>query len=170
MTASTAARTVTACLAVVVAALLAPAGALAHGGGAMAGTVEAEIKQLALQPARVLAQQALVTLQVRNDAHEAGVRLDAALQSKDRSDVDFARLRRATEILDAGKPAGAIPLLDEALSRPLGADRGKALHEAGREFTPETGPQEVAGTIIGGVLVLLGALGLWRGRRPGVHS
>ena len=169
MTRSAASLAVTTCLAIVATLLVVPAGALAHGGGEKAGGkamgAEAEVKQLAMQPARILAQQALVTLKVRNDAKQAAVQLDAALESKDRSDVDMAGLRRATETLDGGNPAGAIPLLDEALSRPLGSDKGKVLHEAGREFRPATGAQEIVGIILGGVLLLLGAFALLRGRR-----
>ena len=112
-------------------ALLVPAAsALAHGAeeeGAMASEEE-EIATLAKQPARTLAQQALAELLVRGDEHEAGVRLDAALESEDQSDVDVRLLREATETLDGGNPEGAEPLLDEALSRPLGAASGKALH------------------------------------------
>jgi len=157
-------------LAVFAAMLLAPANVLAHGAaaGGKAISGEAEIKQLATQPARVLAQQALVTLRVGDNVHDAEIRLDAALMSKERSDVDFALLQRATETLDGGNPEGAIGVLDQALSRPLGSDSGKALHESGREFTPEFGPQEVVGTVLGGVLLLLGAFGLWRSRRAGL--
>jgi LPXTG-motif cell wall-anchored protein len=131
---------------------------------------EAEVRTLARQPARVLAQQAIAELEVRNDRHEAAVRLDAALESKDRSDVDVARLRQATETLDAGNVDAAIPLLDEALSRPLGSDRGQALHESGRRFSPATGAQEVVGIVAGAALILLGALLLWRSRRVGAHA
>lgn len=138
--------------------------ALAHGGA------EAEVGALAMQPARVLAQQAIAELEVRNDRREAAMRLDAALESKDHSDIDVARLRQATETLDAGNAAAAIPLLDEALSRPLGSDRGKALHESGRKFRPATGAQEVVGIVSGAVLVLIGALLLWRSRRLGAHA
>ncbi len=152
----------------VVALLLSfPAGALAHGGeeaGGGGGSTEAEVKQLSIQPARVLAQQALSTLRVTNDVKEAAVRLDAALESKDKSDIDVARLRRATETLDAGRPQDAIPLLDEALSRPLGSARGKALHESGREFRPGTGAQEIVGIALGGCLILIGGAALWRTR------
>jgi hypothetical protein len=173
MTRFAASSAVTACLAIAAAMLVVPVGALAHGGaetGAKAMSAEAEVKQLSMQPARVLAQQALVTLRVNNDAKEAAVRLDAALESKERSDIDLARLRQATETLDGGNPAGAIPLLDEALSRPLGSAKGKALHEAGREFTPGTGAQEIVGIILGSVLLLLGSVALWRGRRTGLLS
>jgi hypothetical protein len=135
-----------------------PSGALAHGGG---GT---EVKQLSLQPARVLAQQALAELVVRNDVKVAAVRLDAALKSKDKGDIDVARLRQATETLDAGRPKAAIPLLDEALSRPLGSDRGKALHEAGREFHPATGTPEIIAIALGALLTLIGGAALWRTR------
>ncbi len=144
-----------------------PAASLAHGGdeaGGGATSAEAKVKQLSMQPARVLAQQALSTLMVRNDVEEAAVRLDAALESKDKRDVDVARLRQATQTLDAGRPKAAISLLDEALSRPLGSDKGKALHEAGREFQPGTGAQEIVGIALGGFLVLIGAAALWRTR------
>jgi hypothetical protein len=143
--------------------LTVPASAFAHGGGA-------EVKELSMQPARVLAQQALATLRVSGDTKEAAVRLDAALESKDPSDIDVGRLRQATETLDAGNPKAAIPLLDAALSRPLGSDSGKALHEAGREFNPGTGTQEIVAIALGSVLLLIGAFALSRNRRAGAHS
>ena len=162
-----------------------PVAALAHGGEEQApapptpqrgetaaeaeqAAEEAEVVALARQPARVLAQQALALLEVRQDEHEAGVRLDAALQSEDQDDVDRALLRRATATLDGGDADGAVPLLDEALSRPLGDDRGKALHEAERSFSPAQTSQEAVGAIAGTALLLAGAvlLALAR-RRPG---
>jgi hypothetical protein len=120
-----------------------------------------------MQPARVLAQQAIAELKIRADADDAAIRLDAALESKDKSGIDVKLLKEATEKLDGGNPGGAVPLLDEALSRPLGSDRGKALHEAGREFQPGTGTQEVVGIVAGVLLLLLGALSLttWRSRK-----
>ena len=129
----------------------------AHGGGAEAET-------LAMQPARTLAQQALVELRVRNDVKDAALRLDAALESKDTSAIDVSALRLATETLDNGDPGAAVPILDRALSRPFGASSGKALHEAGREFEPATGAQEIVGITVGAAVLLLGALLLWRGR------
>lgn len=137
--------------------------ALAHGAEeAMTGSEEEEVAVLAMQPARILAQQALAELQVRGDQQEAAVRLDAALESEDQSDIDLKLLRQATETLDGGDPEGAVPLLDEALSRPLGAESGKALHEAGREFEPATGAEEIVGIIAGAVLLLLGGALLLR--------
>jgi hypothetical protein len=65
-------------------------------------------------------------------------------------------LRRATETLDSGRTETAIPLLDEALSRPLDAKSGKALHESGREFQPAKGAQEIVAILAGALLVLLG--------------
>jgi hypothetical protein len=47
-------------------------------------------------------------------------------------------------------------MLDDALSRPLGANSGKALHESGREFQPATGGQEVVAIVAGALLVLFG--------------
>jgi len=70
----------------------------------------------------------------------------------------MALLRRATETLDGGDPQGSIPLLDEALSRPLGAASGKALHESGREFQPGTGAQEIVAIVAGALLLVLGAV------------
>lgn len=92
------------------------------------------------------------------------MQLDAALESKDKSDIDVARLRQATETLDAGRPTDAIPLLDEALSRPLGSDTGKALHEAGREFRPATVAAEIVAIALGALLTLFGGAALWRTR------
>jgi hypothetical protein len=132
--------------------------AFAHGGNEMA------VEGLKMQPASTLAQQALAELRIRNDTEEAAVRLDAALESKDTSGIDMAVLMKATETLDHGNPQGAIPLIDEALSRPSGAKHGAALHEAGREFQPATGSQEIVGIIAGACLLLLGLLALhpWR--------
>lgn len=141
-----------------VALLVAPAVAGAHGGGKEAET-------MAMQPARILAQQALAELRVRNDVEQAAVRLDAAVQSKDQDGIDVAVLRDAMETLDQGHPGAAIPLLDRALSQPLGAASGKALHIAGREFQPATGAQEIVAITVGATLLLLGALLLWRDRR-----
>lgn len=131
---------------------------LAHGGDEMA------IEDLKMQPASTLAQQALVELKVNGDTEDAAVRLDAALESEDTSGIDIALLKRATETLDSGDPTGAVPLLDEALSRPNGAKEGAALHEAGQQFEPGTGGQEVFGIIAGACLILLGLLALrpWR--------
>ena len=130
----------------------------------MAGGEE-EVKALAEQPARVLAQQAIAELKVRGDRREAAVRLDAALESKDKSDIDAKLLRAGTEKLDGGDSQGAVPLLDQALSRPLGAESGKALHETGREFEPATGAQEIVGIAAGVVLLAFGLAGLAAGRR-----
>jgi len=137
----------------------APALALAHG------EKEDEVAELAKQPARVLAQQAIALIRVRGDTDEAAMRLDAAVESKDKSDIDPALLKRAMETLDDGDRDRAVAMLDEALSRPLGSDSGKALHEAGREFRPATGAQEIVGIAIGAAALLLGLLALRTGRR-----
>ena len=144
----------------------APARALAHGDEEEMAVGEAEVEALSAQPARILAQQAIAELMVRGDKDEAAMRLDAALESKDKSDIDVRLLKEGTEQLDGGDPEGAVPLLDEALSRPLGAQSGKALHEAGREFEPATGAQEVVGIIAGALLLALGVVGVAAGRRP----
>jgi hypothetical protein len=168
--------------------LVAPAVAGAHGAEEKAPAAaeptagqtaeeaaeQAEVAALARQPARVLAQQAIALLQIRGDEHEAGVRLDAALASRDKDDVDVASLRRAAETFDRGDLEGAVPLIDQALSRPLGSDSGKALHEAERSFTPAKGGQEVVGIVAGAAFLLLGgfmlALARVRHRRAGVQS
>ncbi len=153
-------RTHRAVLTLVVGGLLAAPGvAYAHGGGG------AEAEAMAMQPARTLAQQALAELRIRNDVEQAATRLDAALESRDRSGVDMTELRAAMETVDKSDPKAAIPMLDEALSRPLGAASGKALHESGREFQPATGAQEIVGIAAGAVLVALGGLLLARSRR-----
>jgi len=143
----------------------APARALAHGDEEETAGGEAEVKALSVQPARILAQQAIAELIVRGDKDEAAMRLDAALESEDKSDIDVRLLRAGTEKLDGGDAEGAVPVLDEALSRPLGAQSGKALHEAGREFEPATGAQEVVGIIAGALLLALGLVGVATGRR-----
>lgn len=137
--------------------------AQAHGGDEM------EVASLKNQPASTLAQQALAELRIRNDTEEAAVRLDAALESKDTGGVDMAVLEKATETLDSGNPQGAIPLVDEALSRSSGANGEAALHEAGREYRPATGSQEIIGIVAGACLLALGLIALhpWR-RAAGV--
>ena len=69
------------------------------------------------------------------------------------------------ETLDDGDTDRAVTMLDEALSRPLGSDRGKALHEAGREFRPAVGAQELVALVVGAAALLLGLLALRPGRR-----
>lgn len=145
-------------LIVLTAALGMPGLALAHGK-------EDEVAELAKQPARVLAQQALALIRVRGDTEEAAMRLDAAVESKNKSDIDAALLERAMETLDGGDAGRAVVVLDEALSRPLGSDTGKALHEAGREFRPARGAQEIVGIAVGAAALLLGLLALGTGRR-----
>lgn len=148
---------------VLVAGAFAATTAAGHGDEELPASEEAEIAELAEQPARVLAQQALALLEVRNDAHEAGVRLDAALESDDASDIDVDLLMEATETLDAGDSEAALPLLDEALSRPLGSEQGKALHESGRRLEPGSDAQEIVAIIAGTLLLLASALLFWRG-------
>lgn len=148
-------------------AVIAPAAALGHGDDEEAA---AEMEELALQPARILAQQALAMLSIAGDDVEAGERLEAALESEDQDDVDVESLGEASARLERGDSEAAIALIDQALSRPLGADQGAALHEAGREYRPARGAQEIVGIIVGGALLLLGLL-LLLGRRPtaGAH-
>lgn len=164
----------------VVALLFAPAVASGHGdeaggdpaieeGGPVSAeeAEEAEIAELARQPARILAQQALALLEIRGDEHEAMVRLEAALESEDPNDVDPAALADAAETLDRGDLEAAIPLIDSALSRPLGSEEGKPLHEGGREFQPGSEDQEIIAILLGAAALLLGAGLLLRGRWAG---
>lgn len=137
----------------------------AWGRGDEGGAADAEMEELTLQPARVLAQQALAMLEVQGDDVEAAERIEAALVSEDKADVDAEVLAEAAEALEAGDHEAAIPLIDEALSRPLGAAEGKALHEAGREFQPGTGTQEVVAIIAGVALLGLGLFALAPRRR-----
>ena len=135
-----------------------PAVVVAHGGNEM------ETQNLSEQPARTLAQQALAELRVRHDMEAAASRLDAAVQSKDQSDVDPALVNQAMETLDSGNEAQAVSTLDHALSEPLGQASGAALHESGREFQPATGAQEIVAIILGAALLLISALLLVRKR------
>ena len=146
-------------LVTVTAGLASPALALAHGGD------DENAAALAEQPARTLAQQAIALIRLRGDTEEAAMRLDAAVESKDKSNVDAAVLERAMETLDDGNSAQAVSMLDQALSRPLGADKGKVLHDAGREFRPATGAQEIVAIAAGAALLVVGLLAVWVGRR-----
>lgn len=151
-------------------ALLAVLPATGLANGEEAG-MEAEVEELARQPARILAQQALALLEVLDDTEEADVRLEAAIESDDQADVDSATLEQADAALEGGDAEEAIALIDQALSRPLGAEQGKALHEAGRDYRPAAGAQEIVAIIAGAALLLLGAIGLrfgWR-RSAGAH-
>jgi LPXTG-motif cell wall-anchored protein len=147
-----------------IAAALAPAIGWAHGGDSM------EAENLSEQPARTLAQQAMSELRVRHDMDAAAEQLDAAVESKDQSDVDSALVNQAMEALDAGREDEAISTLDRALSRPLGEESGAALHESGREFQPGTDTQEVVAIVLGAALLLLAGFLLFRGRRVGAPS
>ena len=142
------------------AALAVSAVADAHGGAE-----SEEAAALAKQPARILAQQAIALVRLRGDSEEAGMRLDAAVESKDKTDIDAALLEQAMKTLDDGDPARAIAILDAALSRPLGSNAGKALHEAGREFRPASGAQEIVAIVAGVAALVLGGLALLGGRR-----
>jgi hypothetical protein len=146
-------------------ALALPAAGWAHGE-----EESMESEALADQPARTLAQQAISELRVRHDMEEAAMRLDAAVESKDKADIDPPLLNQAMETLDAGNEAEAISLLDRALSEPLGEQSGVALHESGREFQPGTDTQEVVAIILGAAALLLAAALLIRGRRGGAAS
>ena len=128
---------------------------------------EAEVAALSQQPARALAQQAYALIRIRDDRHEAGVRLAAALASEDRRQVDEPTLRRARDALEAGAAARRVlAMIDEALSKPLGAKSGKLFHGAGREFEPATGDQGVIAIVAGAVFLLLGVALLARRRAP----
>ena len=135
--------------------LVAPSVAAAHGDGE-----SDEAAALAEQPARVLAQQSIALLRVQGDVEGAAMRLDAAVESKDQRDIDAALLRSAMETLDGGDQERAVVMLDRALSRPLGSDTGKVLHEAGREFRPSTGAEEIVGIVAGVLALAIGSLGL----------
>lgn len=130
-----------------------PMAAHAHGGD------ESGIAGLKRQPARTLAQQAHALLHIRHDRKQAAVRLDAAVASRDTKDVDMASLRRAMDLLDkGGSEEQVMGLIDEALSRPLGARSGRLFHGAGRELSGVHRSQEVWGLVLG--LLLTGAGGV----------
>lgn len=155
-------------LLVVLVVLALPAVALATGGDE-----EMEDAALKAQPARTLAQQALAVLDVRNDQEAARMRIDAALESKDRDDVDLSLLAAADEALDGGDRERAVELLNRALGGgplPVGdeeatAPSGGALHNAGRAFEPNSTTQETIAAILGAALLLLGGLLVLRHRR-----
>ena len=137
--------------------------ALATGGDEPGEMAEA----LAAAPARVLAQQALATLDVTGDVEEARERIDAALESKERRDVDIELLRAADEALDGGKSEEAVTLLNRSLGGgPVptgeedegGAAREDALHNAGRAYRPNETTQEVIALVAGLALLGLAAL------------
>ena len=142
--------------------------ALATGGDEPGEMEEA----LASAPARVLAQQALVLLDVKGDAEEAAERVDAALESKDRSEVDVDLLREADEALDGGDAEQAVPLLNRALGGgpvPAGEEEAgaggvseEALHKAGRAYEPNETAQELVALVVGLALLALAALLLLR--------
>lgn len=159
----------TARMALVMAVLLAalPGAALAHGDEE---GMDAELEELARQPARILAQQALALLEIRGDLAEAGERLEAAIESDDQADVESASLEQAAAALEGGEIEAAIALIDQSLSRPLGAEQGQALHEAGRDYRPAVGAQEIVAIIAGATLLLLGAVALLFDRRRGAPA
>jgi len=149
--------------------------ALATGGDEPGEMEEA----LSSAPARVLAQQALVLLDVTGDAERAAERVDAALESMDRSEVDLDLLRQADEALDGGNAEEAVPLLNRALGGgpvPTGEEEGEgeaggvsdeALHSAGKAYEPNETAQELVALIVGlALLALAGLLLLRRAPHP----
>lgn len=151
--------------------LLAATLLLAPAAWATGGDQDMEDAALKAQPARTLAQQALAVLDVREDAEDARMRIDAALESEDQDDVDIALLREADDALDGGDVAEAKELLNRSLGGgplPLEEDaaapRGDALHNAGRAFEPNSTGQEVVAAIAGLALLALGAVLLLRHR------
>lgn len=138
-------------------ALALPATAGAHGGD------ESSLARLSRQPARVLAQQAHALLHIRHDRAQAAVRLDAAVASKDNADVDVPSLGLAMQTLDrGGSDQRVMDLIDQALSRPFGAERGKVFHGAGRELSGVQDGQETVGLILGLVILAGAFVGLRR--------
>ena len=135
---------------------------------ATGGDEPGEMKQaLTSAPARVLAQQALATLDVTGDVTEARERIDAALESKDREDVDIELLRAADQALDSGDREGGLALLNRSLGGgPVPAGEGvaggamsdQALHNAGRAYEPNETAQEVVAFVGGLALLGLAAL------------
>ena len=139
---------------------------------ATGGDQEMEDAAMKAQPARTLAQQALVVLDVRNGVEEARARIDAALESDDQDDVDIALVRGADAALDEGDSARAKDLLNRALGgEPLPLDEetgvvgGAALHNAGRAFSPSGSDQESVAAIVGAALLAAGVGLLVRHRR-----
>lgn len=155
-------------------ALVAAPAAIATGGDEPGEMEEA----LASAPARVLAQQALATLDVTGDVMEARERIDAALESRERDEVNLALLRAADEALDGGNTERAVTLLNRALGGgpvPVGeeSERGgvseQALHNAGRAYEPNETGQELVALVVGLALIALAALLLVR-RQPRQRS
>lgn len=100
------------------------------------------------------------------------MRIDAALESNDREDVDVGLLAQADEALDGDDRERAVELLNRALGGgPLPvegeapAPSGDALHNAGRAFEPNSTVQETIAAIAGAALLLLGGLLVLRHRR-----
>lgn len=160
-------------LAVVLVSLALPVVALADGGDEAM-----EDAALKAQPARTLAQQALAVLDVKQDEEDAQMRIDAALETDDREDVDLGLLRQADEALDGGDRERAVELLNRALGGgPLPVEGGEApapsgdaLHNAGRAFEPNSTAQETVAAIAGAALLVAGGLLLLRHRRRGLAA
>ena len=159
-------------MAVTVCLALAAAPAAVATGGDEPGEMEEAMESA---PARVLAQQALVTLDVTGDEMEARERIDAALESRERDDVNLKLLRAADEALDGGDKEEAVVLLNRALgggpvpSGEEGEGSGvseQALHNAGRAYKPNETAQEVVALVAGLSMLALAALLLVRQRPP----
>ena len=153
-----------------------PAAAWPHGG---------EEEALEKTPARALAQQALALLAQEDKAVEAHERIQAALRSKDREGVDFARLREVRSAFDRGDHSAARKLLNRALA-PMSeespahgepADAGKggagpatgdegALLEHAPQYEPDRGGAEWVAAGVGGGMLLVGTALLIGRRRP----
>lgn len=119
--------------AAVLLALLAPAAVLAHGG---------EEGALEKTPARALAQQALALLAQEGKATEAHERIEAALESKDKSRVDVAKLKEVKASFDRGDHDAAKRLIADALAGPPRPEDAEMGDEAAHDDEPKAGVPE----------------------------
>ncbi len=130
--------------------LILPAPAMATGGD--------EEGELGPQPARALALQALTILE-QGVSHELAMeKLELALASPDREDVDIRTLRGARAALEDERPERA----EELLRRAFPEDDE---HVIGVTLRPHRGGPELIAGVIGTALAILALLGLARRRR-----
>ena len=160
--------------ALVLASLLAvpPSVALGHGEE---GEAAAEV------PARTLVQQALALLTQQDDVLEAQEKLEGALESKDKEEVQIASVREALQAVEKDDKKEAVAHMNEALAPGESAEGGMpgedpsvddreaaetpepaagALEHA-KEYEPERGTAEWVGFVIGVALIGLAGLGLF---------
>lgn len=132
--------------------------ALAAAPPSLADSSPDAMKDNAAQTAEALSLQALALLAAGRGHEQARLKLDQALASKDKGNLDVRALRAAHTALHDEDVAKARRLLEHTFP-------GSRSHVVGVTYRPAVGTAELAAGVVGGVALLAGMAGLLRRRR-----